>query len=83
MCIARLLHNAASPQVHRFCHQLDYATSGILVLAKSLPAASAASKLFANRTTRKEYQALVYGWPEWQETHVATAIDAHSAGGFR
>ena len=45
----------------RFCHQLDYATSGLLLLAKSRSAAAAARDAFDTRMVVKRYQALVEG----------------------
>ena len=69
--------------MHRFCHQIDYATSGILVVAKSNAAAGACAKLFRDRTTEKEYTALVYGWPPWDEKFIEAAIDAHPSKSFR
>mmetsp|Transcript_11558 Transcript_11558/g.35334 ORF Transcript_11558/g.35334 Transcript_11558/m.35334 type:complete len:275 (-) Transcript_11558:136-960(-) len=45
----------------RLVHQLDYATSGILVLALSRKAAAFACKQFEQRTVKKTYLALVYG----------------------
>ena len=67
----------------RFCHQIDYATSGMLVFAKSAKAAGDCARLFRERTVSKEYTALVFGWPSWDTTDVDVAIDAHPAGGFR
>ena len=60
---------AAAPQHAaelRHCHQLDYATSGVMCYALSRQAASAAGWLFEQRKTRKVYLALVEG-------HLATA----------
>ena len=45
----------------RFCHQLDYATSGLLLLAKSRSAAAAARDAFDRRMVVKRYQALIEG----------------------
>jgi len=53
----------------RFCHQLDAATSGLLLAAKSRKAASAACGLFERRQARKQYLALVFG-------HVRTGAHA-------
>jgi tRNA pseudouridine32 synthase/23S rRNA pseudouridine746 synthase len=51
------------PEIPKFrnVHQLDYATSGIFVLALNKKAAAAASKLFQERTVKKTYLALVNG----------------------
>lgn len=51
------------PDINKFrnVHQLDYATSGVFVLALNKKAAAAASKLFRDRTVKKTYLALVNG----------------------
>jgi len=45
----------------RPCHQLDYATSGVLLFAKTKAAAAAAGKSFCERYTHKFYTAVVHG----------------------
>lgn len=45
----------------RFVHQLDYATSGVLVLALTRETAAFACKQFERRTVKKTYLAIVYG----------------------
>jgi len=45
----------------RPCHQLDYATSGVLLAARSPEAADAARQAFEFRTARKRYKAVVRG----------------------
>ena len=52
---------SSSRLYYHHCHQLDYATSGCLLYAKSSDAAAAATLLFEERKTKKEYLALVYG----------------------
>ncbi|KAI8642974.1 pseudouridine synthase [Parasitella parasitica] len=51
------------PEIDKFrnVHQLDYATSGVFVLALNKKAAAAASKLFRERAVKKTYLALVNG----------------------
>ncbi|CEP09287.1 hypothetical protein [Parasitella parasitica] len=51
------------PEIEKFrnVHQLDYATSGVFVLALNKKAAAAASKLFRERAVKKTYLALVNG----------------------
>ncbi|KAL0089798.1 pseudouridine synthase [Phycomyces blakesleeanus] len=51
------------PEIQKFrnVHQLDYATSGIYVLALNKKAAGAASKLFRERNVHKTYLAIVQG----------------------
>ena len=45
----------------RACHQLDYATSGVLLFAKSREAAAAAGHSFEARLAQKSYLAVVHG----------------------
>ena len=52
----------------RLCHQLDFATSGVIVTAKSSVAADAVARCFRERTSRKLYAALVFGHPSWDAT---------------
>jgi 23S rRNA pseudouridine955/2504/2580 synthase len=51
----------------KLVHRLDRDTSGILVVAKTTPAAAHLSRQFAERTTEKIYVALVSGQPS--QTH--------------
>jgi len=44
-------------------HRLDKDTSGILVVAKTLPTLQSLSKQFAERTTKRLYNALVFSTP--------------------
>ena len=43
------------------CHQLDYATSGVMLYALSKKTAAAAQQLFEKRRTQKQYAALIWG----------------------
>ncbi len=54
-------HSDLKDNIIRSTHQLDYATSGVLLLAKSKRAAGIACKAFEERTTKKEYVALLLG----------------------
>jgi 23S rRNA-/tRNA-specific pseudouridylate synthase len=51
------------PEIPKFrnVHQLDFATSGVFVLALTKKAAAQASKLFSDRAVNKTYLALVNG----------------------
>ncbi|EOD35930.1 hypothetical protein EMIHUDRAFT_227033 [Emiliania huxleyi CCMP1516] len=57
----------------RVCHNLDYATSGVVACAKSEGAA---------REARKLYAALVFGHPTWEERNISARI-AVTARKFR
>jgi 23S rRNA-/tRNA-specific pseudouridylate synthase len=48
----------------RHCHQLDYATSGVLLFARNKAAATAAMQAFASRKVHKVYLAMVRGHVE-------------------
>ena len=50
-------------QAPRLVHRLDRDTSGVLVMARTAPAAAALSRAFHGRTTRKLYWAAVAGRP--------------------
>lgn len=45
----------------KFCHQIDYQTSGVLLIAKSKQYASIACQAFYDKTVNKSYIALVIG----------------------
>ena len=45
----------------RPCHQLDYATSGVLWVARTLAANQLASRALADRSVQKTYTAVVHG----------------------
>eukprot|EP01084_Bolivina_argentea_P183226 316213_1 len=66
----------------RFCHQLDYATSGVLVWAHNRMAANAVGKQFRERRARKEYEAIVFGHPEFDSKVINKPIGPHPGGGF-
>jgi 23S rRNA-/tRNA-specific pseudouridylate synthase len=69
----------------RPCHQLDYATSGVMLYAVTGAAASAACVAFEDRATDKHYLAITHGHMRENdcliETHVAP--DVHDAKRFR
>ncbi|HMJ91079.1 MAG TPA: RluA family pseudouridine synthase [Candidatus Acidoferrum sp.] len=51
----------------RLVNRLDRETSGLVLLAKSGPVTGELAKLFESSTARKEYDAIVHGWPEQDE----------------
>ena len=78
--------NATFPDKHhRFCHQLDTATSGVVLTASTKKAAGEAAKLFRERKAKKTYLAVVFGWPEDDEWTVAAKLskDHDDPKGFR
>ena len=56
------------------CHNLDFATSGIIVAAKSSAAAGEVSRCFREREADKLYAALVFGHPQWDERKIKAPI---------
>ncbi|HEY5705568.1 MAG TPA: RluA family pseudouridine synthase [Terrimicrobiaceae bacterium] len=55
-------------------NRLDRETSGVLLVAKNAQAARAAGIAMQRGAIRKEYVALVFGWPEWDEQRVEGPI---------
>ena len=55
------LHEHVVDNELRPCHQLDYATSGVLLVARSRLAAAAATRAFSTRQAEKVYLAVVCG----------------------
>lgn len=45
-------------------HRLDKETSGVMVLTKSPETCTHLTRQFSSRTTRKQYLAIVHGWPK-------------------
>jgi 23S rRNA-/tRNA-specific pseudouridylate synthase len=54
-------HNDVSDNELRPCHQLDYATSGVLLVARNAAAADNARVAFEHRLAKKQYLAVLYG----------------------
>lgn len=65
----------------KWVHQLDYATSGILCVARTKKAAGLAGISFQTRETSKEYLAIIEGhidpkkWPERESHHTISEED--------
>lgn len=62
-----------SPQVG-LVHRIDKDTSGLLVVAKTPDAKTSLGKQFFNKTTKRAYQALVWGVPQPAEGTVESQI---------
>ena len=80
------------------CHQLDYATSGVLVLAKTDEALSVVSQMFdsgcdaenghelaceGESAVTKEYMAVVLGWPDWDSYDFGGQMDVDPTSPFK
>ncbi len=55
-------------------NRLDRETSGIVLLATSKSVARELGRAMERREVKKFYDALVYGWPEWEEIMVDAPI---------
>lgn len=56
-------------------NRLDRETSGLVLVAKTLAVARRFGLLMANRQLRKEYLAIISGWPEWDAKLVDAPLD--------
>src|SRR2546429_9102874 len=65
---------AAGGQVS-IVNRLDRETSGLVLVAKKADVARRFGILMQRRQLKKEYLAIVYGWPEWENTLVDAALD--------
>ncbi|KAF5928230.1 RNA pseudouridylate synthase domain-containing protein 1 [Diceros bicornis minor] len=65
----------------RFCHQLDFSTSGALCVALNKAAAGSAYKCFKERRVTKAYLALVRGHVQESQMTVTYAIGRNSTEG--
>ena len=65
---------AAGGQVS-IVNRLDRETSGLVLVAKTSAAARKFGMLMQERRLRKEYLAVVWGWPEWQTKVVDAPLD--------
>jgi 23S rRNA pseudouridine1911/1915/1917 synthase len=65
---------AAGGQVS-IVNRLDRETSGLVLVAKKADVARRFGVLMQRRQLKKEYLAIVWGWPEWERTFVDAALD--------
>jgi len=56
-------------------NRLDRETSGLVLVAKTAAAARDFGLLMQRRSLRKEYLAIVWGWPEWEHKLVDAPLD--------
>ncbi|HWY40960.1 MAG TPA: RluA family pseudouridine synthase [Chthoniobacterales bacterium] len=56
-------------------NRLDRETSGLVLVAKTATAARRFGLLMQRRSFRKEYLAIVWGWPEWETKIVDAPLD--------
>ncbi|XP_055769370.1 RNA pseudouridylate synthase domain-containing protein 1-like [Salvelinus fontinalis] len=65
----------------RFCHQLDYSTSGVLCVALNKAAAGRVYHCFKDRRATKVYLALVRSWVEEEKMTVDFSIGQNTTEG--
>jgi 23S rRNA pseudouridine1911/1915/1917 synthase len=65
---------AAGGQVS-IVNRLDRETSGLVLVAKKADAARRFGLLMQRRQLKKEYLAIIWGWPEWERIVVDAALD--------
>src|SRR5438874_12048906 len=56
-------------------NRLDRETSGLVLVAKTTAAARRFGLLMQQRRLKKEYLAIVWGWPEWEVKIVDAPLD--------
>src|SRR5438067_6032296 len=56
-------------------NRLDRETSGLVLVAKTSAAARKFGMLMQQRRLKKEYLAIVWGWPEWETKVVDAPLD--------
>src|SRR6266446_129822 len=59
-------------------NRLDRETSGLVLVAKTAAAARRFGLLMQKQRLRKEYLAIVWGWPEWEAQIVDAPLDRQS-----
>ena len=69
-----LLYDRANGARLSILTRLERETSGQVLVAKNAAAARHFSEQFQDRAVKKEYLALVHGWPEWDELRVEASI---------
>ncbi|MBA2623445.1 MAG: RluA family pseudouridine synthase [Chthoniobacterales bacterium] len=62
-------------------NRLDRETSGLVLVAKTAAFARESGFLMQQKRIAKEYLALVWGWPEWEETTVEAPLARQGAHG--
>jgi 23S rRNA pseudouridine1911/1915/1917 synthase len=65
-------------------HRLDRETSGLMLVALTADSARHFSRQIERGAMEKEYRAIVFGWPEWEEREInAPILREGSRGPFR
>lgn len=69
-----LIYEIANGGQVSIINRLDRETSGVVLVAKNAPAAREAGLAMQRGEFQKEYRAIVFGWPEWDEQTVAAPL---------
>lgn len=80
-----LAHHAGAAALPRagIVHRLDKDTSGLMVVAKTLPAMTALVRRIAARDVRRVYLALAHGAPRWAQASIDAPIGRDPASRLR
>ena len=73
-----LAFEIASGRQVSIVNRLDRETSGLVLVAKTAVAAREFGLLMQRHSLRKEYLAIVWGWPEWEHKLVDAPLDRQS-----
>ena len=71
------MSTVGGPQRPGIVHRLDRDTSGVILIARNDTAHVALARQFEERTTEKEYYALVYGVPDRDRDTIEQPIGPH------
>lgn len=77
------LPNAGPPERQGIVQRLDVGTSGVMIVAASVPAYSELKRAFKERTVDKTYNALVQGLPDPIEGTIDAPIARHPSAGWK
>ena len=77
------LPNAGPPERQGIVQRLDVGTSGVMIVAASVPAYSVLKRAFKERTVDKTYHALVQGLPDPIEGTIDAPIARHPSAGWK
>jgi 23S rRNA pseudouridine1911/1915/1917 synthase len=72
------LSDMGGPTRPGIVHRLDRETSGLVLVAKTAAAARDFGLLMQRHSLRKEYVAIVWGWPEWERKLVDAPLGRQS-----
>ena len=77
------LPDAGPPERQGIVQRLDVGTSGVMIVAASIPAYSMLKRAFKERTVDKTYHALVQGLPDPIEGTIDAPIARHPSAGWK